>query len=146
MAIADGVGITGVPWMDAGFELLQETGPLDRDNPLSVGTAGCGRRLATYAEAAAMSRLVMTDLDVPVFTDGVWRGGLEKLFSSELINFWQEHGPRSVLPSLATGIEAPKEVQDSLGRWSPSWSDGYVRTYRSAVCKIQFKITKTVRD
>lgn len=139
VAIADNVSVTGLPWLTTGLKIMTDEGNTGRNFLLPAGGDEFGHRPASYSEAAAMSRAVMSSMECPVFKDGAWGPSGALLLRSEYHGFWTEHSPRSVLPSLANELDVgiTKDEKDNLGRWSPSGSDNYVRTFKKTVCKIQ---------
>ena len=43
------------------------------------------------------------------------------------------------MPSIFASMGVPKSERDPLGRWSPSGSDDYVRTYRALISNLAYK-------
>jgi hypothetical protein len=99
---------------------------------------------ASSGDMAVLYRYVLTLLKVPVRADGEdefsmeggasgWARGETLLLIPPLDAGWTGHSERSTLPSIFAAAGVPKSERDPLGRWSPSGSDDYVRTYRSLV-------------
>ena len=75
----------------------------------------------------------MKDLKVPVYQNGRWMASEESLLPARMVPGWTGHSKRSTLPSMLASLNVPKSDRDPLGRWSPSGSDEYVRTYKALV-------------
>ena len=58
-----------------------------------------------------------------------------------------EHS-RSALVSMARALHVPKTVTDRMGWWSvgAEASEGYIRTYRTLIAKVQEKVAQTIRE
>ena len=67
------------------------------------------------------------------------------LLPAALVDFWTEHPPRAFMPSITGLMEVEKSVRDLLGRWSPTGSEDYTRTYRQMVKRLQLKTVKAIR-
>ena len=61
--------------------------------------------------------------------------------------FWSEHSARATLVSMARALHVPKTITDRLGWWGmgSDASDGYMRTYRTLISKVQEKVAATIR-
>jgi len=55
------------------------------------------------------------------------------LMSPMVATGWTNHSERATLTSALAAIGVDKARRDVLGRWSPSGSDDYVRTYKAVV-------------
>ena len=99
-------------------------------------------RPKTYSEAAGDTYAVLSDLRVPQWDKdkNCWIEYNVLLFPEAVRLAFSEHSPRGVMPSLALGVEPNQVIIDKLGRWSPGGSADYMRSYRSAVCKLQRQI------
>jgi hypothetical protein len=99
-----------------------------------------------YQESAALTRLVLGKLHIPVFCEDkdAWEEAPGFLLCPELVSFWTEHSPRAVIPSASQVLECPKDERNYLGRWSPGGSDDYGRAYRVVVQGIQKKVVRAV--
>jgi hypothetical protein len=62
--------------------------------------------------------------------------GDQPLIPVPLLGGWSGHSERSTLPSILAAMGVPKAERDPLGRWSPSGSDDYVRTYRALMINL----------
>ena len=87
----------------------------------------------------------MTELRVPRCKEGSWEETNERLIPELLTDLFGEHSGRAVLPSMSIHIEDDKSKRDCLGRWKPSASDDYTRTYRVVVTAIQARVAQAVR-
>ena len=148
VAVAVDAQILPMHWIVEFLDLLQTHLPLDRDYLLDAPTrdfkGSSGQRL-THSQATAISKQVISELRVPVLKLQNWELGLEKLVPSELEDLFSQHSGRAVLPSMAVYIEGDKSKRDCLGRWKPSASDDYMRTYRTVVASIQIKTAKAIQ-
>ena len=87
----------------------------------------------------------MKELRRPVFKEGQWRQSDLPLVHPLMVSFWTEHSPRAVLPSVLAVLDEDKLRIDYLGKWSPSGSQDYTRTYRAIVRSLQEKAVKEIR-
>jgi hypothetical protein len=96
---------------------------------------------ASAADIAILNKAVLQRLQVPVAThvteEGeqrlVWKEGPYCLIKESMCDGWTGHSERCTMPSLLASMGVPKAERDPLGRWSPSGSDDYVRTYRALI-------------
>ena len=88
----------------------------------------------------------MRELRVPVYADGGWKAGDKRAIPTSLESLFTEHSGRNMVPSVAVYVEDDKSKRDCLGRWRPTGSDDYTRTYRSVVTQIQLKVASTLRS
>ena len=148
VAVSSDAQILPMQWVAVFLELLQEHLPSDKDflleNPTRDFKGTTGSRL-THAQATAISKQIVAELMVPVLTAGGWVFGTEKLVPLELEGLFSQHSGRAVLPSMAIHIENDKSKRDCLGRWKPSASDDYMRTYRTVVAAIQVRTAKAIQ-
>jgi hypothetical protein len=149
VAVAIDAQILPMQWIVEFLDLLQTYLPLDRDFLLDAPTqdfkGSSGQRLS-HAQASAISKLVISELRVPILKSQNWELGDEKLVPPELEDLFSQHSGRAVLPSMAVFIEQDKSKRDCLGRWKPSASDDYMRTYRTVVASIQIKTVKAIQS
>ena len=133
--------ISGAPWLSTGFAIFQKIGKPKRDFMLprpEESLDGFTTRMATDNDAATLSRLMFVELKVPKKmrdTEGnlVWTATEEPLMDPLLAAGWTNHSERATLTSLLAALGVDKARRDALGRWSPSGSDDYVRTYKCIV-------------
>ena len=78
---------------------------------------------------------VLTMLKLPVAGGAGMVPGPSLMLCESMAVAWTGHSERASLPSLAATLGIPRSERDYLGRWSPSGSDEYVRTYRSVMKK-----------
>ena len=149
VAISEEAQLLPLAWLNEFIGLLQEHLPKDRDYLLDNPTPDCrgttDTRL-THPQASALSKKVISELRVPILKGGKWIAGEERVVPAELEDLFSQHSGRAVLPSMSIHVEGDKSKRDCLGRWKPSASDDYVRTYRSVVAAIQVKTAKAVQS
>lgn len=140
VALWAGASVTSSMWIETGLHLCSTFGDVDRDHILprlsSDGMTAIGGPM-TYSASAGFSRKVLGELRRPIFIDGKWSESDKPLLHSQLVGFWTEHGPRSVMPSLLAQLKVEQTRADFLGRWSPSGSADYTRTFRTVVKELQ---------
>ena len=148
LAIWAGSAITGSTWLEQGMVLLGDFGDPGRDHVLpsmsADGVEATDGPLAYGSSLALLQRLV-GELKKPVFSNGSWKESDDKLFHPGLKAFFTEHSARAVLPSILAVLEEDKLRVDYLGRWSPSGSQDYTRTFRSVVKSLQKKAVQAMR-
>ena len=98
-----------------------------------------------YTQASALSRNILRGLKIPTKQNGSWVESDVSAVPEELVDMFTEHSPRSVVPSLALFVEEDKSKRDMVGRWRPSGSDDYSRTFRYVVAMIQARITSALK-
>ena len=81
----------------------------------------------------------------PTSTVNGWTVSDDALLPEKLAVTMTGHSERATLTSWAAAIGVPKSERDHMGRWSPSGSDDYVRTYRAIVKKVLAKMVETAR-
>ena len=61
--------------------------------------------------------------------------------------FWTEHSFRATLVSFARAMHVPKTITDKMGWWGVNSqpSEGYVRSYRVLISKVQATIADAIR-
>ena len=140
-------------WLSTGYRLLQDIGPSGRDFMLPRPTDDLdrfGNRMASDTDAAILCRLMLADLKIPIKKADV-ETGITKWeitdapFMSPLVTSgWTNHSERATLTSMLAAMGIDKARRDALGRWSPSGSDDYVRTYKSIVKDLLGRFCRTV--
>ena len=148
VAVSEEAQILPLNWLATFVELLQTHMPRDRDFLLdypSPDFRGTRDRRLNHSQAAAITRTLMGELKVPKLGDEGWVESDVRAVPEELTDLFGEHSGRAVLPSMSIYIEGDKSKRDCLGRWKPSASDDYVRTYRSVVAALQIRVAKHVQ-
>ena len=137
-------------WLQVGYDLWYEHGPRNRDFFLfcpKPDMSGFTAQMATMGDLGAACTAVLAGLRVPVKDqggEGEWAMGLRALLPDPLPGGWTGHSERPTLTSALAAVGVPKSSRDLLGRWSPSGSDDYVRTYRAMVKELTLRYTGTV--
>ena len=134
-------------WLETGYALWARIGDSNRDYFLPrfvQDLEDCYHVPASSGDLAILGRITLEALKVPVSittAEGVsgWREGTAPLIPGPLIGGWTGHSERCTLPSILAAIGVPKSERDPLGRWSPSGSDDYVRTYRALINSLAHK-------
>jgi hypothetical protein len=136
-------------WLETGHALwsLPALGSRDRDYFLPRFTSDLEDTFdvpASSSDLATLGRLVLEQLVTPVSgTDAEgkvgWNEGPTTLVPRPLLGGWTGHSERCTLPSIYAAMGVPKSERDPLGRWSPTGSDDYVRTYRALVSSLAYK-------
>lgn len=137
--------LTNLGWVRAGLAIMKRLGDLDRDYLWMRSLDGEGKEassfMARYSDAIAATRLVLSLLNVPeVSANSGWIAKGGTLIPKPFYGFWSLHSGRSCLPSILALLSIAKGLIDYLGRWSPSGSDVYVRTYKLVVLQLQQKV------
>ena len=143
-----GASVTGSSWLEVGLSEIENFGDKERDFFLPRVSADLSEGLSgpcTYAASSALSRRLAQELCKPIFKDGAWTQSQERLLHPSICSFWTEHSPRAVLPSLLAVLDEDKVRIDYLGKWSPSGSQDYTRTFRSVVRSLQEKAVRAIR-
>ena len=149
VAITTEADLLDTMWLATWLGLMQEHLPLDRDYLMDQSTSDYGKstdKELKYVQSAALTRQVMAELRVPILVEGKWAESEFCSMPAELLGFFTEHGPRSVVPSITVVIEPDKTKRDMVGRWCPSGSDDYARTHRAVVVELQSKVAKTLKS
>lgn len=141
-------------WLEVGFDLLMGLGAHGRDFmlPRPMGNLeGFTSRMASDTDASILCRLLMADLCVPIKKAGAaasggggWETSDIPLLDPLLAAGWTNHSERATLTSMLAALGVDKVRRDALGRWSPSGSDDYVRTYKSIVKDLLDKYCRAV--
>ena len=148
--------ITEAPWLATGLRMMREPDIRDRKYLLPEARPGWnsfGPRMAKYAAAAAAAKAVLKELRVPVRQEWLeqqadfipWVEGDNYLVDPRLLDFWTEHSARAVMPSILGSLQVDKSLKDLLGRWSPTGSEDYTRTFRSTVAELQGMAIQAIR-
>jgi hypothetical protein len=148
VAVSEDAQILPLSWLTTFLELLQTHMARDRDFLLdypSPDFRGTRDRRLNHSQASALTRMVMGELRVPKLEEGGWVESEAKAVPEELADLFGEHSGRAVLPSMSIYIEGDKSKRDCLGRWKPSASDDYVRTYQSVVAALQVRVAKAIQ-
>jgi len=127
-------------WLEVGYNLWAPIGPKDRDYFLPTPERCLGaftRSPATEADMATLNKLVLQDLVSPL-------GASHPLVPASLLDGWTGHSERCTMPSVLAALGVPKGDRDLLGRWSPSGSDDYVRSYRAMVRSVMTRFRQAL--
>jgi hypothetical protein len=138
-------------WLEVGFGLWSGIADPERDfflPRLKGDLVSFYEGPASSADLATLGTLLLSELKVPVMADGheEWSSGSEVLIPTPLLMGWTGHSERATLPSLFAAMGVPKAERDPLGRWSPSGSDDYVRTYKALVKGLAGKLRRIIED
>ena len=128
-------------WLETGHALWMLMGPKDRDYFLPRLTGDMLDSFsvpASSGDLAILGRIALEQLKVPISMTNAtgapgWREGEVALIPGPLLGGWTGHSERCTLPSIFAAMGVSKAERDPLGRWSPSGSDDYVRTYRALI-------------
>ena len=140
LSISEGAELLQLKWLITYLDLVQEHLPSDRSYLLSQCTSDYKRgtdKMLTYPQASALTSTIMRELTVPILTEKGWGSSEERVMPEVLNDLFGEHSPRNHLPSIMAVIESNKDKRDMLGRWRPTGSDDYMRTYRTVVGELQ---------
>jgi hypothetical protein len=99
----------------------------------------------SYSSSSALLRSLTSELKRPILESGSWKESDTPLYGDILDGFWTEHSPRSVMPSAVAVLGVSKPEADYLGRWSPSGSQDYTRTFRVTVKGLQQQVIAAFR-
>ena len=149
LALWIGASLSGASWIEKGLVLLEGFGEPERDYFLPRMSSDLTQGLpspCSYTLSASLTRILMKELKRPVFEDGQWKQSDHPLVHQLMEGFWTEHSPRAVLPSVLAVLDEDKLRIDYLGKWSPSGSQDYTRTYRAIVRSLQEKAVKEIRS
>jgi hypothetical protein len=146
-----GAYVVRCDWLEVGFELWSGLPDPERDfflPRLKGDLVSFFEGPASSADLATLGTLLLSELKVPVLDGGTeeWCSGSEVLIPTSLLMGWTGHSERATLPSLFAAMGVPKAERDPLGRWSPSGSDDYVRTYKALVKGLAGKLRRIIED
>ena len=130
--------ISSPQWLSAGWQILSDLAPFQRDYllPAPAGAYGsCLRTELRYALGHAIQNRLLASL-----VDG--KGA--KVLTAEATVFWTPHSGRSFLPSCTQALGFPKEERDFLGGWSPQGSDTYSRTAKLRISSMQKAVSHVI--
>ena len=150
--IARGCRLCGTPWLSTGFGLMKELFADKKEVDYliprgSTGSGGSPLAPASYAEASAAERKLFAELKLPAWSlEGGWREDGVALLAPHFVGFWTLHSPRTFMPSMLIFLDTEKSKRDMVGRWSPSGSDDYSRTFRAAVAKMQAQVASALHE
>ena len=149
VALSIEASISGKDWIAAGLGLCETLGDEGRSYvlPNLSGDFQTGRPgPLSYQASAALSKRIYSELNIPVWHDSKgWMDGTQKLLPAEVIGAFTEHGPRSWMNAVLVELEIEKSRRDFLGRWSPTGSDDYSRSFKSIVKSLQEKAIQCIR-
>ena len=134
--------LSGAPWLEAGYRTWLQAGQADRD--YSLPRPRCDFRAFTNkpmgnSEAALYNRMFLAVLKVPVYNEDMDAWGTPDdapLLPGSWPRVWSGHSERHTLPTILAVGGVAKDERDRVGRWQPSESDEYVRTYRATVKRL----------
>ncbi|CAK0867478.1 unnamed protein product [Prorocentrum cordatum] len=95
-------------------------------------------RSAGWNEASSSSQALARILPGQREDDADLLGG--RLLGDVAGRFWTEHSERCCMASAAAALGRDRSTIDRLGRWSSSMSEGYVRTQRIVVERLQSEL------
>ena len=150
VAISADATVLNTDWILRLLEDLEEACPEKSDFLLFSSTYD-GRyskgKMKTYEESAADTRQIVSCLKIPELKNGKWVASNDSVIPAACIGAIQEHGGRSVLPSVAVFTEPEKTKRDMLGKWLVTGgSVDYTRSYRAIIAKMQTEIIRAVRS
>ena len=102
---------------------------------------------ATYADGMVLSRAFFSQLKARQFVGSELVCDTEtNLLDKATVPYWTEHSPRPTLPSWVSCLACfPTDWPDLLGRWGASKAEGYVRTHRVRVHRMQEAVSERFR-
>jgi hypothetical protein len=151
-------------WIETGYTLWEAIGDLERDYfipRISADMKEFTGRPASSRDLATLGTIVLAELTTPVRVKNLegkvsgpkdsggslpWMCGKVRLIPVSLATGWTGHSERSTLPSLLAAMGVAKADRDPLGRWSPSGSDEYVRTYKVLVRSLALRIRAMIKE
>jgi hypothetical protein len=148
VCLAAGLSITDLPWLEKGLELVKSMGDEQRDHFLTNFTKDFtsskpGR--LSYANSAALGQRVLSEVKLRIFHEGSWLQSDINLIPAVFSAAFTEHGARAFMPTVLAELEIEKSRRDYVGRWSPTGSDDYTRSYRAVVKRLQQEAIKAVK-
>ena len=124
--------LLGLQWLTTFLSLHTKFLPEPQDFLMEQGTndfqKSTGKELRC-SQASAISKLVLSELQVPVYENHRWVESQELVMPVDLYDLFAEHSTQAVIPSLALFVEDDKAKRDVVGRWRPCGSDDYARTF-----------------
>ena len=148
VVIANKAELLDLGWLSVFLKLVDLHMPDEQDWLLDQCTADFTSSLKKelrYSQSSALSKMVISELRVPVFVDGKWEEGTKLAVPPELFDLFTEHSGRCVIPSLCLWVEEDKSKRDMVGRWRPSGADDYARTFRFVIGNMQCKIADALK-
>ena len=130
--------ISSPQWLSAGWQILNELVPFQRDYLLPAPAGAhdsCLRTELRYALGYVIQNRLLASL--------VDSKGAEVL-TAEATVFWTPHSVRSFLPSCTAALGFPKEERGNLGGWSHQESDTCARTARLRISSVQKSVTNVI--
>eukprot|EP00435_Cladocopium_sp_Y103_P059148 s1782_g21.t1 len=145
------VSLTGLPWLKAGMDLLEEKYWYPRDYLVPTYPESMEdlerRRPASYEDFVLTTRLVYSRLKEAQFDGSRWIGGRSPLVLPDLYRLWTEHSERNWLITMAASTGIHREERQALGRWAvKESSDEYIRAAQRIVSKIQAEVLVRLRN
>ncbi len=126
-------------WLEVGHSLLSGVLPVNRDfllpRPLR-DFSGFGTKPADFSDAAAANFVLLAALRVPVLREGSWVPGTDLLLPECLSDGFTNHSERATLPSALACLGVSRDARDLLGRWGPTGSEEYTRSYRRVIRQV----------
>ena len=123
--------ISSPQWLSAGWQILNELAPFQRDHLLPAPAGAydsCLRMELRYVLGYAIQNRLLASL---VDSKGA------KVLTAEATVFWTPHSGRSFLLSCTAALGFPREERDYFGGWSPQASDTHARTAKPGISSIQ---------
>ena len=148
VCLAAETSLTDLPWLTAGLALVQTFGSEERDHLLtnfSTNFESSKPGRLSYASSAALGQRILSEVHLPDFQNGKWVETDRLLLPSALTAAFTEHGPRAFMPTILAELETERSQKDFVGRWSPTGSDDYTRSYRAVVKRLQLEATKAIK-
>ena len=130
--------ISSPQWLSAGWQILNELAPFQRDHLLPAPAGlydSCLRMEFRYALVYAIQNRLLASL---VDSKGA------KVLTAEATVFWTPHSGRSFLLSCTAALGFPREERDYLGGWSPQASDTHARTAKPGISSMQRSVSDVI--
>ena len=149
--VARRISLTGVDWLQYGFELWSDLNLKGRDYFAPSADHKLENFVGKFAsteKVAAYVRHVLMNLATPVKGryDG-WKLREEiSMFDGVTVMHWTGHSMRHVIPTIAAAIDIGKEQRDYVGRWHINMhqSVDYIHTSRQIVQKVQESVNRAI--
>ena len=148
VAVSTEAQLLDLDWLDVFLKLLTKHLPNKSEFLMEQCTSDFERTTGKemrYRHASALSKIVLSELRIPTLVAGSWVESEVPPVPTILLEMFSEHSARSVVPSLAIFVEEDKEKRNMIGRWRPSGSDDYCRTFRHVVGIVQNKIALALK-